>query len=154
MSNDDPSPEPNSPHAQSDPFRPPAVPTLVHCLHCHNEFDSYRIEWRIETSHDGKKLGFWCCPMPGCDGRGFGFDILPVDPNYRDERGGWFSDDGEEGGEGEFDEAFFDNPQDSEPIDDKREKFDAEKTLGEVLEQVDESKLDEEDDEEDEKVPY
>src|SRR5438552_1727941 len=25
--------------------------------------------------------GFWCCPVPGCSGTGFGFDILPVDPN-------------------------------------------------------------------------
>ena len=42
----------------------------------------------------GKTQGFWCCPMPGCDGIGFGFDIFPVDPEYRDERG-WFADDDE-----------------------------------------------------------
>jgi len=27
---------------------------------------------------------------------GFGFDILPTDPEYRDERGGWVMDDEEE----------------------------------------------------------
>jgi hypothetical protein len=76
-----------------DPFHPPEIATLVFCLHCRQEYDSYRIEWRVFTDADGKAHGFWCCPMPGCDGKGFGFDILPVDPEYRDERGGWFSDD-------------------------------------------------------------
>lgn len=85
--------DPTSP--EGDPFYPPAISTLVHCLHCNEEYDSYRIEWRIEKSHDGSDHGFWCCPIEGCDGRGFGFDILPVDPHYRDERGGWFSDDEE-----------------------------------------------------------
>lgn len=31
-----------------------------------------------------------------CGGCGFGFDILPVDPDYQDERGGWVSDDGDD----------------------------------------------------------
>lgn len=70
-----------------DPFGPPAIPTVVGCLHCHQEYDSYLIEWRIETDAAGRPHGFWCCPTPGCDGRGFGFDILPTDPNYRDEDG-------------------------------------------------------------------
>jgi hypothetical protein len=73
----------------TDPFRPPAIPTLVGCLHCQEEYESYRIEWRVEPDADGKPFGFWCCPTPGCGGRGFGFDILPVDPEYQDERGGW-----------------------------------------------------------------
>jgi len=85
--------------AQADPFRPPAVPTSVECLHCGQEYDSCLIEWRVEALADGCQHGFWCCPTPGCDGRGFGFDILPTDPEYRDERGGWVMDD-----EGEDDE--------------------------------------------------
>ena len=91
-----------------DCFKPPPVPTEVHCLHCHEEYDSYLIEWRVETDHDGKKHGFWCCPTPGCDGKGFGFDIFPTDPEYQGDNGGWFSDDGEEGefDDGEFDEDF------------------------------------------------
>ena len=84
-------------HKYSDPFKPPAISTPVGCLHCGQEYDSYLIEWRIETTHDGKQAGFWCCPTPDCGGRGFGFDILPLDPEYRDERGGWVSD--EEGDE-------------------------------------------------------
>jgi hypothetical protein len=79
-----------------DPFGPPAVPTLVGCLHCGEEYDSYRIEWRILTDADHKQHGFWCCPIEGCDGKGFGFDILPVDPNYQDEHGGWVHDAAEE----------------------------------------------------------
>ena len=75
-----------------DPFGPPTISTLVGCIHCGQEYDSYRIEWRIEQTRSGQQ-GFWCCPIPGCDGRGVGFDILPVDPNDRDERGGWVHDD-------------------------------------------------------------
>ena len=53
------------------------------------QYQSHLIEWRIETDADGKQHGFWCCPTPDCGGMGFGFDILPTDPNYRDEHGGW-----------------------------------------------------------------
>ncbi len=76
----------------SDPFRPPAVPVEVRCLHCGQEYESYLIHWEEFDLTDGRH-GFWCCPTPGCDGKGFGFDILPTDPNYRDERGGWIHDD-------------------------------------------------------------
>ena len=82
--------------SDGDPFGPPAIPTLVGCLHCGEEYDSYRIEWRVETCTDGKERGFWCCPTPGCGGIGFGFDILPVDPDYQDEFGGWIHDDDED----------------------------------------------------------
>jgi len=90
--------------SQADPFKPPETPVEVSCLHCGREYDSYLIEWRVETSPDGKQHGFWCCPTPGCDGRGFGFDILPTDPNYQDERGGWFYDDEEDDDESDWDE--------------------------------------------------
>ena len=80
----------------SDPFRPPVVPTEVECLHCGQDYDSYLIEWREQLDEKGELTGFWCCPTPGCDGIGFGFDILPTDPEYRDERGGWFCCDDEE----------------------------------------------------------
>lgn len=88
--------DPLDPNA--DCFRPPAIPTLVGCLHCGEEYDSYKIEWRVHTNADGKQQGFWCCPTPGCDGCGFGFDIFPVDPDYRDENGDkmWISDDDED----------------------------------------------------------
>jgi hypothetical protein len=81
--------------SDADPFRPPTLSTIVHCLHCNEEFDSYRIEWRVEIGSNGKPHGFWCCPTENCDGRGFGFDIFPIDPDYRDEEGikMWSSDD-------------------------------------------------------------
>jgi hypothetical protein len=102
---------------QDDPFYPPAVPTLVGCLHCGEEYESYQIEWRIETDVEGKEHGFWCCPTPGCDGKGFGFDILPVDPHYQDERGGWVWDD-EEDDSDEFEEELFEEDDDDSPFDD------------------------------------
>lgn len=86
--------ESNPLEPDGDPFGPPAIPTMVGCLHCGQEYDSYRIEWRILDTENGPH-GFWCCPIPGCDGRGFGFDILPTDPGDLDGCGGWFTDDGE-----------------------------------------------------------
>src|SRR6266567_7324654 len=85
-----------------DCFRPPDVPTEVHCIHCDSEYDSYLIEWRpIDPANPHE--GFWCCPMPGCDGKGFCFDIWPTDPDWRDESGQqvFFSwdDDSEDGEE-------------------------------------------------------
>jgi len=81
-----------------DGMHPPEIPTLVGCLHCGEEYDSYLIEWRVTTDADGMRRGFWSCPTPGCGGIGFGCDILPVDPDYQDERGGWctFDDDDED----------------------------------------------------------
>ncbi len=86
----------------NDPFGPPATSILVACVHCGEEYESYRIEWRIETDAGGKRHGFWCCPIEGCDGKGFGFDIFPVDPEYEDGRFQWIEDD-EEWEEGEGD---------------------------------------------------
>ena len=82
--------------AQADPFKPPETPVEVSCLHCGKEYESYLIEWRVLTSAAGEPHGFWCCPTPGCDGKGFGFDIFPTDPHYQDERGGWVYDEEEQ----------------------------------------------------------
>ena len=65
--------EPDRLDPEADPFRPPDVPIEVECIHCGREYDSYLIEWREEPDADGQLHGFWCCPTPGCDGRGFGF---------------------------------------------------------------------------------
>ena len=101
---------------KGDPFGPPEVSIEVGCLHCGETYDSYLIEWRVETGADNKQHGFWCCPTPGCGGRGFGFDIFPTDPEYRDERGGWVSCDDECDAE-DLDEDFLpdDLPDGSEP---------------------------------------
>jgi hypothetical protein len=96
---------------ENDPFAPPAISTEVHCIHCGEEYDSYRIEWRTERDADGAVHGFWCCPMESCDGKGFGFDIFPVDPEYRDENGElmWCSDSDEFDGDDYDDVEFFDD---------------------------------------------
>jgi hypothetical protein len=94
---------------EGDPFHPPAIPIEVGCLHCGQTYESYLIEWRIETCSDGSQHGFWCCPTPGCGGRGFGCDIFPTDPDWVDEEGNkiWFSDDEEDD---ESDEDFDEEP--------------------------------------------
>lgn len=109
-----------------DPFAPPAISTIVHCIHCGEEYDSYRIEWRVERDLDGREHGFWCCPMLGCDGKGFGFDIFPIDPEYRDENGElmWCSDeeefdDEEESEFAEFDDVELDDTGEGWLVDDE-----------------------------------
>jgi len=77
--------------AWDDPFHPPSVPTLVQCLHCGEEYDSFLIEYRPLKPTDGAMstdpAGMWHCPTEGCDGVGFGFDIWPVDEDYLDPDG-------------------------------------------------------------------
>lgn len=86
-------PPPSSPDPDTDPFRPPDIPTEVQCIRCGHEFESYLIEWR-KWRERGEDFGAWCCPTPDCAGRGFGFDLLPTDPDYDSEqRAGWFADD-------------------------------------------------------------
>lgn len=88
------------PSDHSDPFAPPQTPCEVQCIHCGESYESWRIEWREADSSASGREGFWCCPTPGCDGVGFGFDIFPVDPKWTDDRGEpmmqFFSDDEEE----------------------------------------------------------
>jgi hypothetical protein len=77
----------------ADPFKPPPGSILVHCIHCGEEYESYRIEWRVFDRPDGRH-GLCCCPIEGCDGAGFGFDIFPVDEEQAAELGiMMFSDD-------------------------------------------------------------
>ena len=64
------------PEALEDCFRPPDEAVQVECIHCGNEYSSDAIVWRSVPGKDIK--GFWCCPIPGCDGVGFQFDIFPV----------------------------------------------------------------------------
>ncbi|HKQ49055.1 MAG TPA: hypothetical protein VJZ71_13375 [Phycisphaerae bacterium] len=87
--------------SESDPFHPPKVPVRVQCIHCDPEYVSDQIEWVVMETAEGPQ-GFWCCPMPGCDGKSFGFDIFPTDPQYRDEHGNlmWHEDEEPEDEEG------------------------------------------------------
>jgi hypothetical protein len=70
-----------------DPGRPPTFATLVKCERCGQEYESSRIEERFQGDAEGGTL--WCCPTPGCRGKGFGFNILPVNRHYHDEDGDW-----------------------------------------------------------------
>ena len=95
------------PDPEADPYGPPEIPTEVRCLHCDQEYQSYLIEW-VERVVDGKALGLWCCPTPGCNGGGFGIDILPTDPDYVGEDGQplWtFDDDEDDEDLGDLDEV-------------------------------------------------
>lgn len=114
------------PNPETDPFRPPAIPTEVCCLHCGHEYESYLIQWQEQLDQRGEVHGFWCCPTPGCNGKGFGFDIFPTDPEYCGEDGepmwGHEEDESEfeEGGEGETLLEGFDADEflfESEPFD-------------------------------------
>ena len=71
---------------QRDFFGPPQVPVQVECIHCGQQYSSSQIRWEPISQSDPDH-GFWCCPMPGCGGTGFLFDIWPTDPDYRDEDG-------------------------------------------------------------------
>ena len=63
--------------ALQDPFKPPRTPRLVRCLHCDKTYMSSLMEW---------KGGLWCCGTPGCDGKGYHFDIFDADdPFWNDE---------------------------------------------------------------------
>lgn len=68
------------PNPDTDPHRPPAIPTQCFCVHCGQEYESYLIEWH-EHVVNGRPAGSWCCPTPACAGKGFGQDILPTDPD-------------------------------------------------------------------------
>jgi len=72
---------------KTDYFRPPSIPTEVQCYHCRREFDSWKMVWREMFCEDGEIHGFWCCPIDGCGGRGFGYDIWPTEPDYIDPDG-------------------------------------------------------------------
>ena len=101
----------------ADCFKPPAIPTEVHCIHCGHEYESYLIEWRTMRDERGREMGFWCCPVEGCDGAGFGFDILPTDPEYIGEDGQpMFCFDDDEWDEEELDEFEADLDEDADAL--------------------------------------
>ena len=104
--------------AREDCFGPPIEPCRVQCIHCGEEYSSSKMVWIKEPGTD---TGFWCCPVDGCDGKGFGFDIFPVDPEICEEHGihvGYGDEEDEEGyGDetGEFEDR--DAPPEYGPID-------------------------------------
>jgi hypothetical protein len=97
-----------------DPFRPPGKPREVACLHCGKHYSSELIEWRIRRAADGAVMGFWCCPMPGCDGAGYEFDIYPVDKDGQ----AWFEKEDSEDEDDWAEEDEFDSALDEDDEDD------------------------------------
>lgn len=102
------SPSPAEP-PEDDPMGPPKVPCEVECVHCGNHYLSSEIRWRPDPN--GPDGGWWVCPIDGCDGAGFCFDIFPTDPAVArqfgvemwtdDDEDDEFDDDDDEGDEGE-----------------------------------------------------
>jgi hypothetical protein len=77
-----------------DPFAPPAVPVEVRCMVCGQVYESWQLVWVEDEQLPGE--GVWCCPTIGCDGIGFGFDILPTNPDEpADDDDGWREQDNE-----------------------------------------------------------
>ena len=76
---------PNSPSTppseppEDDPMGPPKVPCEVECIHCGNVYLSSEIRWQPDPKGPGG--GWWVCPIEGCDGAGFCFDIFPTNPD-------------------------------------------------------------------------
>ena len=107
-----------------DGMHPPTQPQLVVCIHCGEEYDSWRIEWRVDDAGHG----LWCCPEPGCDGAGFGVDIYPVD---YDSEGYWYDPDGRELHCGGDDDDEFDD-EDEDPDADPFTAYDPSDSFNEI----------------------
>ena len=112
------------PNPETDPFRPPDIPTEVFCLHCRQEYESYLMHWREELVA-GRREGFWSCPTEGCTGRGFGFDIFPTDPDYRGPDGQPMFDDDELDELDEDDGIFAEPWDDTAALDDLFDDLDS-----------------------------
>lgn len=78
--NSEPTPPP-----QDDAMGPPATPVEVECIHCGSVYMSDKIRWQPDANGPGG--GWWTCPVAGCDGAGFCFDIFPTDPKVAEQFG-------------------------------------------------------------------
>jgi hypothetical protein len=85
----------NPPDNRDDCFGPPEKPVECFCLHCGH---IYMSDLLLAVNVDGTT--HYACPVKGCDGMGYKFDIFPVN-DEDDENGGWIDCDEDE----EFDEA-------------------------------------------------
>ena len=104
-------PDPRDERVNDDPFGPPKVVCECYCLHCRRTFMSGEIWFqRITNAQPGKLDGFWMCPTPNCDGKGFTFDIFPTDPDHPANAGWSYTDDEDDdyddADDEEWDEAF------------------------------------------------
>ena len=97
---------------------PPKIPCECYCLHCRRTFWSTEI-WlqRVKNAQAGDLDGFWMCPTPNCDGKGFSFDIFPTDPEHP-ANADWCDDDEEFDDEDEWDDEDFDMDDDFDDFGD------------------------------------
>lgn len=65
-------------------FPPPDEPIEVYCLHCGKEYMSSEMK---RPEEDANGLDMWGCATEGCGAAGFGCDIFPTDPEWKDPRG-------------------------------------------------------------------
>jgi hypothetical protein len=80
----------------TDLFSPPQEPCECYCLHCGRTFSSDGIWLQRYRQPPRDSKGFWMCPTPNCDGRGFTLDIFPTDPHHPCNANGLYDDDDEE----------------------------------------------------------
>ena len=100
--------------SDNDPYRPPDIPIMVVCAQCGKEFDSYLMQWQEVVIQD-EAVGFWACPTEGCEGSGFGIDIIPLDPDYGKEYQPTVPTESEYSPDNEFNE--FELPDSEEAMD-------------------------------------
>jgi hypothetical protein len=79
---------------------------MVYCMHCGKEYISSQMAPPDGPRTPSMLAGFWWCPTPGCDAGGFGLDVFPVDPDWKDPKGllHIMSDEDEEEDDFEWDE--------------------------------------------------
>ena len=99
-------PTPTDP-AATDCFGPPAEPCECFCLHCRRTVLSSDMWYQRVVNAPDRIDGFWMCPTHNCDGKGFTFDIWPIDPDHP-ANDGW-SDDDEDDGDDDAEAAFTDD---------------------------------------------
>lgn len=59
----------------ADPFAPdPESTKRVECLHCDQAYAENEMIYGVKPDLDPNEP-YWWCPTPGCDGKGFGFDV-------------------------------------------------------------------------------
>jgi hypothetical protein len=105
--------DPRDERLHDDPFGPPKTPCECYCLHCQRTFMSSEIWFqRIKNAQPGKLDGFWMCPTPNCDGKGFTFDIFPTDPDHPANEG-WSYDDEDEDYDDDADDEEWDQEFDA-----------------------------------------
>ncbi len=92
----------NTPSADDSSMDPPKEPCEVCCIHCGNTYMSNEVRWQPDAN--GPDGGWWVCPIDGCDGAGFCFDIFPTDPDVARSHGAMMFSDGDDDEKGDFDD--------------------------------------------------